>query len=131
MKTYLKNVVFCVQILGLLLMTWPLLELGKAVLRAQLGISDTDMDVAALITVTIGGAVKTFWDWRKKRREAGNISVLLADAIQKQQEKLASIDAEEPSTGRARRRAMCNITLSALEEKRDRLIKGKRTGARK
>ena len=131
MKTYLKNVAFCLLILGAFLVAWGLLELGQAVVRAQLGISDTSMDMAALIAVTGGGAVKTFRDWRKKRREAGIISVLLADTIQKQREKLASIDAEEPSAGRARRRAMCNITLIALEEKRDRLIKGKRTGAQK
>ena len=55
-----------------------------------------------------------------------NHNLLLADTIQKQREKLASIDAEEPSAGRARRRAMCNITLIALEEKRDRMIKGKK-----
>ena len=131
MKTYLKNVVSCVAGLGLFLITWGLLELGQAVVRAQLGISDAGMNLAALAIVTIGGAVKTFRDWRKKRREAGIISVLLADTIQKQREKLASIDAEEPSAGRARRRAMCSITLIALEEKRDRMIKGKRTGARK
>ena len=131
MKTYLKNGAFCLLILGAFLVAWGLLELGQAVVRAQLGISDTSMDMAALIAVTGGGAVKTFRDWRKKRREAGIISVLLADTIQKQREKLASIDAEEPSAGRARRRAMCNITLIALEEKRDRLIKGKRTGAQK
>ena len=131
MKTYLKNVAFCLLILGAFLVAWGLLELGQAVVRAQLGISDTSMDMAALIAVTGGGAGKTFRDWRKKRREAGIISVLLADTIQKQREKLASIDAEEPSAGRARRRAMCNITLIALEEKRDRLIKGKRTGAQK
>ena len=127
----MKNVVLCLWILGAVLVAWGLLELGQAVVRAQLGISDTSMDMAALIAVTGGGAVKTFRDWRKKRREAGIISVLLADTIQKQREKLASIDAEEPSAGRARRRAMCNITLIALEEKRDRLIKGKRTGAQK
>lgn len=131
MKTYLKNVVLCLWILGVCLVAWGLLELGQAVVRAQLGISETSMDMAALIAVTGGGAVKTFRDWRKKRREAEIISVLLADTIQKQREKLASIDAEEPSAGRARRRAMCNITLIALEEKRDRLIKGKRTGAQK
>lgn len=131
MKTYLKNVVFCLLALGLFLVTWGLLEWGQAVVRAQLRISETGMDLAALAVVTIGGAVKTYRDWRKKRREAGIISVLLADTIQKQREKLASIDAEEPSAGRARRRAMCSITLSALEEKRDRLIKGKRTGAQK
>lgn len=131
MKTYLKNVCFCLVCLGVLLMEWGLLELGQAAAQAQLGISDTGMDLAALAVVTIGGAVKTFRDWRKKRREAGIISVLLADTIQKQREKLDSIDAEEPSAGRARRRAMCSITLIALEEKRDRLIKGKRTGARK
>lgn len=131
MKTYLKNVCFCLLCLGAFLVGCGLLELGQAVVRAQLGISDNTLDMAALIAVAGGGAVKTFRDWRKKRREAGIISVLLADTIQKQREKLASIDAEEPSAGRARRRAMCNITLIALEEKRDRLIKGKRTGAQK
>ncbi len=131
MKTYLKNMVLCLWILGAVLVAWGLLELGQAVVRAQLGISDAGMDLAALAVVTIGGAVKTYRDWRKKRREAGIISVLLADTIQKQREKLASIDAEEPSAGRAQRRAMCSITLIALEEKRDRLIKGKRTGAQK
>ena len=131
MKTYLKNVCFCLLCLGAFLVGCGQLELGKAVVRAQLGISDTGMNLTALAVVTIGGAVKTFRDWRKKRREAGIISVLLADTIQKQREKLASIDAEEPSAGRARRRAMCSITLIALEEKRDRLIKGKRTGAKK
>ena len=131
MKTYLKNVGFCLLVLGLFLVTWGLLEWGQAVVRAQLGISKTGMDLAALAVVNIGGAVKTYRDWRKKRREAGIISVLLADTIQKQREKLASIDAEEPSAGRARRRAMCSITLITLEEKRDRMIKGKRTGAQK
>lgn len=131
MKTYLKNVVSCLVGLGLFLITWGLLELGQAVVRAQLGISDAGMNLAALAIVTIGGAVKTFRDWRKKRREAGIISVLLIDTIQKQREKLASIDAEEPSAGRARRRAMCSITLIALEEKRDRMIEGKRAGAQK
>lgn len=126
MKTYLKNVVLCLWILGAVLVAWGLLELGQAVVRAQLGISDAGMDLAALAVVTIGGAVKTYRDWRKKRREAGIISVLLADTIQKQREKLESIDAEEPSAGRARRRAMCSITLIALEEKRDRMIKGKK-----
>ena len=126
MKTYLKNVCFCLLCLGAFLVGCGLLELGQAVVRAQLGISDAGMDLAALAVVTIGGAVKTFRDWRKKRREAGIISVLLADTIQKQREKLASIDAEEPSAGRARRRAMCGITLIALEEKRDRMIKGKK-----
>ena len=131
MKTYLKNVVLCLWILGAVLVAWGLLELGQEVVRAQLGISDAGMNLATLAVVTIGGAVKTYRDWRKKRREAGIISVLLADTIQKQREKLESIDAEEPSAGRARRRAMCSITLIALEEKRDRLIKGKRTGAKK
>lgn len=126
MKTYLKNVCFCLLCLGAFLVGCGLLELGQAVVRAQLGISDAGMDLAALAVVTIGGAVKTFREWRKKRREAGIISVLLADTIQKQREKLASIDAEEPSAGRARRRAMCSITLIALEEKRDRLIKGEK-----
>lgn len=131
MKTYLKNVGFCLLCLGAFLVAWGLLELDQAVVRAQLGISDTGLDMVALIAVTGGGAVKTFRDWRKKRREAGIISVLLADTIKKQREKLASIDAEEPSAGRARRRAMCNITLIALEEKRDRLIKGKKAGVQK
>ena len=126
MKTYLKNVCFCLLCLWAFLVGCGQLELGKAVVRAQLGISDAGMNLATLAVVTIGGAVKTFRDWRKKRREAGIISVLLADTIQKQREKLASIDAEEPSAGRARRRAMCNITLIALEEKRDRMIKGKK-----
>ena len=126
MKTYLKNVCFCLLCLGAFLVGCGLLELGQAVVRAQLGISDAGMDLAALAVVTIGGAVKTFREWRKKRREAGIITVLLADTIQKQRERLESIDAEEPSAGRARRRAMCSITLIALEEKRDRLIKGKK-----
>lgn len=126
MKTYLKNVYFCLLCLGTFLVGCSLLELGQAVVRAQLGISDAGMDLAALAVVTIGGAVKTYRDWHKKRREAGIITVLLADTIQKQREKLASIDAEEPSAGRARRRAMCSITLIALEEKRDRLIKGEK-----
>ena len=40
MKTYLKNVVFCLLILGVFLVAWGLLELGQAVVRAQLGISE-------------------------------------------------------------------------------------------
>lgn len=91
MKTYLKNAVLCLWILGAVLVAWGLLELGQAVVRAQLGISDAGMDLATLAVVTIGGAVKTYRDWRKKRREAGIISVLLADTIQKQREKLNTL----------------------------------------
>ena len=107
MKTYLKNVVFCLLILGVFLVAWGLLELGQAVVRAQLGISDTSMDVAALIAVTGGGAVKTFRDWRKKRREAGIISVLLADTIQKQREPGVRGRGRTPHRGYSRRAGGC------------------------
>lgn len=127
MKTYLKNVARYLAEFGVFLAAWGLVELGQYTFRARLGISDRAMDVA-LIIAAVCAAAKTFRDWKKKRREAMIISVLMEEAIQKQREKLAGIDAEEPSAGRARRRAMCNITLIALEEKRDRMIKGKRAG---
>lgn len=90
--------------------------------------ADTDtltITMAILVVSVAGGAIQTVKTRRRNRRAAQIIPMLLAEAIEAQQIRLARIDAEPPSAGKTRRRTTCKITLVALEEKRDRMISGK------
>lgn len=124
MKTYLKNVANYAAYAVLLLVVLALLELIEATIQAHTGIPKTGIEVTVLAFAFIAGAVKTFRDYRRKREENEIETALLDGVITEWRKKLADIDAEEPSVGRAKRRTMCKITLTALEEKRDRLKKG-------
>lgn len=124
MKTYLKNVANYAAYAVLLLVVLALLELIEATIQAHTGIPKTGIEVTVLAFALIAGAVKTFRDHRRKREENEIETALLDGIITEWRKKLADIDAEEPSVGRAKRRTMYKITLTALEEKRDRLKKG-------
>lgn len=125
MKAYFKAVagylaatvsfVFCIAML------W----LGETILAVELGVSMNAVPWAMLIFALLAGAIRAIRENRKKKRAAEIIPVLLTDAITVQKKMLDEIDAQPARDGKTRQRAMCKITLVALEEKRDRMTAGK------
>lgn len=129
MKKYLKNVATYTAYLYLFLLIWALLELTMAALQDQTGIPKAGICPAILTVAIIAGAVKTLRDRRMEERENGIDATLLDAMIQSWREELAKIEEAGPNAGKEERRIICKITLAALEEKRDRVIKGKKRRA--
>ena len=130
MKRFLKNMIDGVVIAGAVLIAAALLWLGQLVIRSSVEVPEfalgfDGIDVAALIFAALYAAIKTALDVRRERREAQMINRLLDSAILEARARVQAIDAEPVSAGRARRRAMAQITVVALEEKRTAMMGGK------
>uniref|UniRef100_A0AAU8B4Y6 Uncharacterized protein n=1 Tax=Dulem virus 34 TaxID=3145752 RepID=A0AAU8B4Y6_9CAUD len=131
MKEYFKNVaIYFVYTLGLFAFA-GLLEIGFSVISVWSGLTRAAVYAGALTLAVILTTIKTAKARHRKRQEARLLPVLLEEAITDQTAILAAIDGEPATAGKTRRRAKCKITLIALEEKREQLIKGKRMGAQK
>lgn len=130
MKRFLKNMAGGLVIVGMVLIAAALLWLGQFVVRSSVEVPEfalgfDGIDVAALIFAALYAAIKTALDIRREQREAQIINRLLDDTILEARARVQGIDAEPVSAGRARRRAMAQITMVALEEKRAAMIGGK------
>lgn len=131
MKEYFKNVaIYFVYMLGLFAFA-GLLEIGFSVISVWSGLAREAVYACALTMAVILTTIKAAKARHRKRQEARLLPVLLEEAITDQTAILAAIDGEPATAGKTRRRAKCKITLIALEEKREQLIKGKRMGAQK
>lgn len=128
MKEYIKNTGSVAAIVIMFLLVMEIVHITTTYLAFRANIGQATAGGIMLAVSLAGGAVKTVRERRQKRRAAEIIPILLAEAIQAQEIKLAHIDNEPPSAGKARRRAACKITLVALEEKRNRMIRGKPGG---
>ena len=130
MKRFLKNMIDGVVIAGAVLIAAALLWLGQLVIRSSVEVPEfalgfDGIDVAALIFAALYAAIKTALDVRRERREAQMINRLLDSAILEARARAQAIDAEPAGAGRARRRAMAQIAVVALEEKRAAMRSGK------
>lgn len=125
MKEYFKAVAGHLVAVVLFVFCIAMLRLGETALAVELGVSMSAVPWAMLTFALVAGAIETIWGNRRKKRAAEIIPVLLNDAITVQKKILEKIDAEPAGAGKTRQRAMCKITLVALEEKRDRMTAGK------
>ena len=130
MKRFLKNMAGGLVIVGMVPIAAALLWLGQLVIRSSAEVPEfalgfDGIDMAALIFAALYAAIKTALDVRRERREAQMINRLLDGAILEARARVQAIDAEPAGAGRARRRAMAQITVVALEEKRAAMIGGK------
>lgn len=130
MKRFLKNMIDGVVIAGAVLIAAAMIWLGQLVIRSSIEVPEfalgfDGIDVAALIFAALYAAIKTALDVRRERREAQMINRLLDGAILEARARVQAIDAEPVSAGHARRRAMAQIAVVALEEKRAAMRSGK------
>lgn len=125
MKAYFKAVLAHLALAGAFIIFTAMLWLGALIIGAEFHVNRDAVFVAMLIFAVVAGTLQIIRGNRRKKREAEIIPVLLNDAITVQKKMLDEIDAEPARAGKTRQRAMCKITLVALEEKRDRMTAGK------
>lgn len=124
MKRFLKNAGIAILAIGAGLAIYAVVGLGEIMLRSRFTVSvyafgvDT-IDLIGAAIVLMYATVKTAVD-HHNRQKRGIISDLLDEAIMEHHAKLGAIDAEPPAIGKSRRRAICAVTLKALEEMRER-----------
>lgn len=98
-----------------------------ALLSAINGVSARIHYIVLAILVIGGAAGDTILARRRKKRAEILTTKIMADAIQEQRDKLARINADTWSGNQTRRRAICKVTLLALEERQARILKGGKT----
>lgn len=125
MKDFIKNTAAWIVASAIGVTVAVLYRLAILILSVWTGTDSLTIGLAILAVSIAGGAIQAVKTRRRNRRAAQIVPMLLAEAIEAQQIRLARIDAEPPSAGKTRRRTACKITLVALEEKRDRMISGK------
>ena len=118
MKEYFKNALIICAETTLLVVCWGLAEFALAVLRIEIGL--TNRAVGGFILA----AFRTARERRRKERAAKYVPVVLESAINVQRSLLRDITAsEDQSQINTWRKSVVKMTLAALNEKRERLIK--------
>ena len=120
MKEYFKNALIICAEMTLLVVCWGLAEFALAVLRIEIGLTNWVILAEALI----GAAFRTARERRRKERAAKYVPVVLESAINVQRSLLRDITAsEDQSQINTWRKSVVKMTLAALNEKRERMIK--------
>ena len=102
----------------------PLAEFALAVLRIEIGLTNWAMGGFILAAALIGAAFRTARERRRKERAAKYVPVVLESAINVQRSLLRDITAsEDQSQINTWRKSVVKMTLAALNEKRERMIK--------
>jgi len=102
----------------------PLAEFALAVLRIEIGLTNWAMGGFVLAAALIGAAFRTARERRRKERAAKYVPVVLESAINVQRSLLRDITAsEDQSQINTWRKSVVKMTLAALNEKRERMIK--------
>lgn len=102
----------------------PLAEFALAVLRIEIGLTNWAMGGFVLAAALIGAAFRTARERRRKERAAKYVPVVLESAINVQRSLLRDITAsEDQSQINTWRKSVAKMTLAALNEKRERMIK--------
>ena len=102
----------------------PLAEFALAVLRIEIGLTNWAMGGFILAAALIGAAFRTARERRRKERAAKYVPVILESAINVQRSLLRDITAsEDQSQINTWRKSVVKMTLAALNEKRERMIK--------
>lgn len=102
----------------------PLAEFALAVLRIEIGLTNWAVGGFILAAALIGAAFRTARERRRKERAAKYIPVVLESAINVQRSLLRDITAsEDQSQINTWRKSVVKMTLAALNEKRERMIK--------
>ncbi len=108
----------------LLVVCWGLAEFALAVLRIEIGLTNWAMGGFILAAAIIGAAFRTARERRRKERAAKYVPVVLESAINVQRSLLRDITAsEDQSQINTWRKSVVKMTLAALNEKRERMIK--------
>lgn len=108
----------------LLVVCWGLAEFALAVLRIEIGLTNWAMGGFILAVTLIGAAFRTARERRRKERAAKYVPVVLESAINVQRSLLRDITAsEDQSQINTWRKSVVKMTLAALNEKRERMIK--------
>ena len=114
MKEYFKNALIICAEMTLLVVCWGLAEFALAVLRIEIGLTNWAM----------GGFILAARERRRKERAAKYVPVVLESAINVQRSLLRDITAsEDQSQINTWRKSVVKMTLAALNEKRERMIK--------
>ena len=124
MKEYFKNALIICAEMTLLVVCWGLAEFALAVLRIEIGLTNWAVGGFILAAALIGAAFSTARERRRKERAAKYIPVGLESAINVQRSLLRDITAsEDQSQINTWRKSVVKMTLAALNEKRERMIK--------
>ena len=124
MKEYFKNALIICAEMTLLVVCWGLAEFALAVLRIEIGLTNWAMGGFILAAALIGAAFRTARERRRKERDAKYVPVVLESAINVQRSLLRDITAsEDQSQINTWRKSVIKMTLAALNEKRERMIK--------
>ena len=124
MKEYFKNALIIFAEMTLLVVCWGLAEFALAVLRIEIGLTNWAMGGFILAAALIGAAFRTARERRRKERAAKYVPVVLESAINVQRSLLRDITAsEDQSQINTWRKSVVKMTLAALNEKRERIIK--------
>lgn len=123
MKEYFKNALIICAEMTLLVVCWGLAEFALAVLRIEIGLTNWAMG-GFVLAALIGAAFRTARERRRKERAAKYVPVVLESAINVQRSLLRDITAsEDQSQINTWRKSVVKMTLAALNEKRERMIK--------
>ena len=124
MKEYCKNALIICTDMTLLVVCWGLAEFALGVLRIETGLTDWAMGGIILAVALIGAALRTARERRRKERAAKYVPLVLESAINVQRSILRDITAaEDQSQINTWRKNVVKMTLAALNEKRERMIK--------
>ena len=124
MKEYFKNALIICAEMTLLVVCWGLAEFALAVLRIEIGLTNWAVSGFILAAALIGAAFRTARERRRKERAAKYIQVVLESAINVQRSLLRDITAsEDQSQINTWRKSVVKMTLAAINEKRERMIK--------